>query len=141
MSSLVVSAINLAIGMGVTTLFAGLYFRIGYRRAMSDTWKRSQQIFSSMPPIPPPTASADAIRTWLQLKQHMLEGLCETDAGRAVGFMSSRSFAMTCRCMTQEGMVIENPFVCPDCKMQSYNENDIKNKYCGNCHEYKKASL
>ena len=25
---------------------------------------------------------------------------------------------------------------CPRCERTSYNTGDIKNKYCGNCHEY-----
>jgi hypothetical protein len=25
---------------------------------------------------------------------------------------------------------------CPQCRMVSYNENDIKHKFCGNCHEW-----
>lgn len=28
---------------------------------------------------------------------------------------------------------------CPKCKMVSYNINDIKHKFCGNCHEYHDA--
>ena len=25
-------------------------------------------------------------------------------------------------------------YTCPDCKMESFNPNDIEQKYCGNCH-------
>lgn len=25
---------------------------------------------------------------------------------------------------------------CPQCAMTSYNPNDIREKYCGNCHQY-----
>lgn len=26
--------------------------------------------------------------------------------------------------------------ICPQCKAVSYNDNDIKYKFCGNCHEW-----
>lgn len=30
-----------------------------------------------------------------------------------------------------------NPYIiCPFCGMKSYNPNDIREKYCGNCHEF-----
>jgi len=32
-------------------------------------------------------------------------------------------------------------FTCPDCHMTSYNPNDIKHNYCGNCHEFKDKRL
>lgn len=28
-------------------------------------------------------------------------------------------------------------FKCRDCGFISYSKDDIKNKYCGNCHDYK----
>lgn len=28
----------------------------------------------------------------------------------------------------------EPSFTCPDCGMTSYNPNDIREGYCGNCH-------
>jgi hypothetical protein len=28
-------------------------------------------------------------------------------------------------------------FTCPDCHRTSYNPNDIRQRYCGNCHEWK----
>ena len=28
---------------------------------------------------------------------------------------------------------IQLPSTCPDCKMESWNAHDAKNKYCGNC--------
>lgn len=31
-------------------------------------------------------------------------------------------------------------FICPDCGMKSYNENDVRFRYCGNCHEFKDES-
>lgn len=27
-------------------------------------------------------------------------------------------------------------FECPECKMKSYNPNDIRKQYCGNCKKY-----
>jgi RNase P subunit RPR2 len=27
-------------------------------------------------------------------------------------------------------------FTCPKCGMTSYHPDDIKNRYCGNCHEF-----
>lgn len=27
-------------------------------------------------------------------------------------------------------------FTCPDCKMTSYNPNDVYWNYCGNCHRF-----
>ena len=27
-------------------------------------------------------------------------------------------------------------FTCPRCWMTSYNENDIRESYCGNCHDW-----
>jgi len=32
----------------------------------------------------------------------------------------------------------ESYFQCPKCKMKSYNKEDIKNGYCGNCHKFYK---
>lgn len=29
------------------------------------------------------------------------------------------------------------PFACPDCGAFSYHPEDIKNQYCGRCHEFK----
>lgn len=31
-------------------------------------------------------------------------------------------------------------FLCLDCEMLSYNQNDLNNLYCGNCHEFKGAN-
>lgn len=28
------------------------------------------------------------------------------------------------------------PYTCPKCGMTSYNPEDEKNKYCGNCHRF-----
>ena len=30
---------------------------------------------------------------------------------------------------------------CPKCGMKSYNENDIKHGYCGNCHEFTRGEV
>jgi ribosomal protein L37E len=30
---------------------------------------------------------------------------------------------------------------CKDCGLTSYNENDIKNKYCGNCHDFHELKM
>jgi len=30
----------------------------------------------------------------------------------------------------------EPSIICPKCGMESYNPNDIKNQYCGNCHQF-----
>lgn len=32
-------------------------------------------------------------------------------------------------------------FSCPDCRMVSYNPNDIANRYCGNCHAFKPLGI
>ena len=29
-------------------------------------------------------------------------------------------------------------FTCPDCGLISYHRLDIKNRYCGNCHQFKR---
>ena len=31
---------------------------------------------------------------------------------------------------------MEMKIKCPNCGMESYNPNDIENKYCGNCHAF-----
>ncbi len=28
-------------------------------------------------------------------------------------------------------------FTCPDCRWRSYHPEDVKNAYCGNCHQFK----
>jgi hypothetical protein len=28
-------------------------------------------------------------------------------------------------------------FTCPDCRMTSHNPNDVENRYCGHCHQFK----
>lgn len=33
-------------------------------------------------------------------------------------------------------MTIPDSFTCPTCHMTSWNPNDIKEGYCGNCHDY-----
>jgi len=30
----------------------------------------------------------------------------------------------------------EQSITCPKCGMVSYNQNDVENKYCGNCHQF-----
>jgi hypothetical protein len=30
-------------------------------------------------------------------------------------------------------------FTCPDCHRTSYNPEDARNRYCGNCHEFKEG--
>ncbi len=32
--------------------------------------------------------------------------------------------------------LIEEAYTCPDCHMVSFNPNDIKYSYCGNCHKF-----
>lgn len=34
-------------------------------------------------------------------------------------------------------LVFPKSFVCPDCKAESFNPNDIANRYCGRCHAFK----
>jgi hypothetical protein len=42
------------------------------------------------------------------------------------------------RCQTcGKPLVFPTSFVCPDCKAESFNRNDIVNRYCGRCHAFK----
>lgn len=43
-----------------------------------------------------------------------------------------------CRFGTDKSMMVDPQeyIACPKCGAQSFNPNDIKHRYCGNCHEF-----
>lgn len=30
-------------------------------------------------------------------------------------------------------------YICPICEMESFNPNDVRERYCGNCHAFEKT--
>lgn len=49
-------------------------------------------------------------------------GMCAADNGRVVRLVRWREGDLS--------------YKCPRCGMRSFNANDLKHRYCGNCHQF-----
>jgi len=103
----------------------------------NDSITEAMQWVSKITTIGAMFALPPIIGMWLSEK---LEIPCIGLLGLIIGF-SSGLLGILSMCKTPEkNYKIKfsdgkpSSIVCGTCEMESYNPNDIKNKYCGNCH-------
>lgn len=108
-----------------------------YERVRREEWAQHfrEEIMRLMP---------DVVRwDWMEERKPTLLCICKFDGEALVGYyweLNDEFIGETAREAIDKAMHAEavraSHFTCPKCGRTSYNESDIKQRYCGACHEF-----